>query len=121
MSLYSTVIATAATSEVANAANNYDINDAANITNCAPINVAAPVSVASAATVNFSPSQRNSIETFQIEQGHHGWPGPCLDFGFQYALKYKKQHVKKIWGRILGLAWLKFARAALSYTTFKRF
>lgn len=52
MSLYSTVaIATAAT-EVATAANNYDINDAANITNCAPINVAAPVSVASAATAS---------------------------------------------------------------------
>ena len=70
MSLYSTVTtvaaATAAT-EVATAANNYDINNAANITNCAPINVAAPVSVASAATVNFSPCQRNSIETFQIE------------------------------------------------------
>ena len=27
---------------------------------------------------------------------------------------YKKQPVKKIWGRILGLAWLKFAVAALS-------
>ena len=26
---------------------------------------------------------------------------------------YKKQPVKKIWGRILGLAWLKFAVAAL--------
>lgn len=51
MSLYSTAIATAAT-EVATAANNYDINDAANITNCAPINVAAPVSVASAATAS---------------------------------------------------------------------
>lgn len=52
MSLYSTVaIATAAT-EVAIAANYYDINDAANITNCAPINVAAPVSVASAATAS---------------------------------------------------------------------
>ena len=69
MSLYSTVttVAAAAATEVATAANNYDINDAANITNCAPINVAAPVSVASAATVNFSPSQRNSIETFQID------------------------------------------------------
>lgn len=51
MSLYSTAIATAAT-EVATAANNYDINDAANITNCAPINVAAPVSVTSAATAS---------------------------------------------------------------------
>ena len=68
MSLYSTVIATAAT-EVAIAANNYDINDAANITNCAPINVAAPVSVtsAAAATVNFSPCQQNLRKTFQIE------------------------------------------------------
>ena len=27
---------------------------------------------------------------------------------------YKKQPVKKIWGRILGLAWLKFAVAALN-------
>ena len=26
---------------------------------------------------------------------------------------YKKQLVKKIWGRILGLAWLKFAVASL--------
>ena len=29
---------------------------------------------------------------------------------------YKKQAVKKIWGRILGLAWLKFAVAALLCT-----
>ena len=29
---------------------------------------------------------------------------------------YKKQPVKKIWGRILDLAWLKFAVAALAYT-----
>ena len=28
---------------------------------------------------------------------------------------YKKQPVKKIWGRILGLAWLKFAVAALNW------
>ena len=27
---------------------------------------------------------------------------------------YKKQPVKKIWGRILGLVWLKFAVAALT-------
>jgi hypothetical protein len=68
MSLYSTVaIATAAT-EVATAANNYDINDAANITNCAPINVSAPVSVASAATVNFSPCQQNLIKHFRLKQ-----------------------------------------------------
>jgi hypothetical protein len=53
MSLYSTVIATAV-SEVTNAANNYDINDAANITNCAPINVAAPVFVTSAAAATAS-------------------------------------------------------------------
>ena len=65
MSLYSTDIATTAT-EVAIAANNYDINDAANITNCAPINVAAPVSVtsAAAANVNFSPCQQNLRKTF---------------------------------------------------------
>ena len=37
-------------------------------------------------------------------------PGPCLDFGFKYA---KKQPVKKNWGRILGLAWLKFTVASL--------
>ena len=68
MSLYSTVIATAAT-EVAIAANNYDINDVANITNCAPINVAAPVSVtsAAAATVNFSPCQQILVKSFLIE------------------------------------------------------
>ena len=29
-------------------------------------------------------------------------------------LSYKKQPVKKNWGRILGLAWIKFAVAALS-------
>ena len=29
---------------------------------------------------------------------------------------YKKQPVKKIWGRVLGLAWLKFAVVALSPT-----
>ena len=40
-------------------------------------------------------------------------PKPGLDFGFQYALTYKKQPIKKIWGRILGLAWLKFAVAPL--------
>ena len=28
---------------------------------------------------------------------------------------YKKQPVKKFWGRILGLAWLKFAVAPLSH------
>ena len=28
---------------------------------------------------------------------------------------YKKQPVKKLWGRILGFAWLKFAMAALNY------
>jgi len=49
MSLYSTVTTAAATEVAKTAANNADINDAANITNCAPINVAAPVSVASAA------------------------------------------------------------------------
>ena len=38
--------------------------------------------------------------------------GTCLDFRFQYA-PYKKQHVKKICGRILDLAWLKFTMAAL--------
>ena len=67
MSLYSTDIATTAT-EVAIAANNYDINDAANITNCAPINVAAPVFVtsAAAATVNFSPCQQNLIKVEKI-------------------------------------------------------
>ena len=29
---------------------------------------------------------------------------------------YKKQRVKKIWGRILGFVWLKFAEAALLNT-----
>ena len=28
---------------------------------------------------------------------------------------YKKPPIKKIWGRILGLAWLKFAVAALEF------
>ena len=30
-----------------------------------------------------------------------------------FIRSYKKQLVKKIWGRILGLAWLKFAVAAM--------
>ena len=37
---------------------------------------------------------------------------PCLYFRFQYAL-IRNNPVKKIWGRILDLAWLKFALAAL--------
>ena len=32
---------------------------------------------------------------------------------------YKKQPVKKIWGRILGLAWLKFAVAPLCNACYK--
>ena len=32
-------------------------------------------------------------------------PGPCLDFGFQYDF-IKNNWSKKIWVRILGLAWL---------------
>ena len=32
---------------------------------------------------------------------------------------YQKQPVKKIWGRILDLAWLKFAVAALTYAALK--
>ena len=36
------------------------------------------------------------------------------DFGFQYSfIRNLKQPVKKIWGRILDLAWLKVAVAAL--------
>ena len=45
--------------------------------------------------------------------------GPCLDFGFQYARSYKKQPVKKILGRILALALLKFAVAALFIMTWR--
>ena len=41
-------------------------------------------------------------------------PGPCLDFRFQYALTRKKP-VKKFWGRISGLVWLKFAVEPLWY------
>ena len=37
---------------------------------------------------------------------------PCLDFGFQYAL-IRNKWSKKIRGRILDLASLKFAMAAL--------
>ena len=33
-------------------------------------------------------------------------------------LSYKKQPVKKFWGRILGLAWLKFAKVALKRIMF---
>ena len=39
-------------------------------------------------------------------------PRPCLDFGFQYA-HIRNNRSKKISGRILGLAWLKFAVASL--------
>ena len=38
----------------------------------------------------------------------------CLDFGFQYTL-IRNNRSKKIWGRILDLAQLKFAVAALNY------
>ena len=44
-------------------------------------------------------------------------PGPCLDFGFQYALIRNKRS-KKNWGRILGLSWLKFAVASLCIIMF---
>jgi hypothetical protein len=39
-------------------------------------------------------------------------PGPCLEFWVSIG-SYKKQPVKKIWARILGLAWLKFVVAPL--------
>ena len=35
-------------------------------------------------------------------------PGPCPDFGFRYAF-IRNNRSKNNWGRILGLAWLKFA------------
>ena len=38
--------------------------------------------------------------------------GPCLDFGFQYVLSYKKQLVKNL-SRILDIAWIKVPVAAL--------
>jgi hypothetical protein len=41
-------------------------------------------------------------------------PRPGLQF-WDSICSYKKQLVKKIWGRILGLVWLKFAVAALNY------
>ena len=41
--------------------------------------------------------------------------GPCLDFGFQYPL-IRNNRSKKIWGRILDLAWLKVAVAALIWS-----
>ena len=40
-------------------------------------------------------------------------PGPCLDFGFQYTL-IRNNWLKKNGGRILGLAWHKFAAATLA-------
>ena len=53
-------------------------------------------------------------------QRRHGWQGPqglgwtlsrfCVSIA---SYSYKKQPVKKNWGKILGLAWLKFAVAAL--------
>ena len=45
------------------------------------------------------------------DQGRHGWQGPQgLLSRFWISIRsYKKQLVKKIWGRILGLVWLKFA------------
>ena len=47
-------------------------------------------------------------------------PGPCLDFGFQYA-RIRNNRSKKIWGRILGLACLKFAVASLLSITWPLF
>ena len=51
-----------------------------------------------------------------LTQGRHGWQDPkawALP-GFWASIRsYKKQPVKKTWGRVLGLAWLKFAMAAL--------
>ena len=65
------------------------------------------------------PPARQKLETLPLDRVHN-WvklfvmepprPGPCLDFGVSIH-SYKKQPVKKI--RILGLAWLKFAVAAL--------
>ena len=46
----------------------------------------------------------DKLLTCMATQVRHGWFGPCL---------VKKQLVKKIWGRILDIAWLKFAVAAL--------
>ena len=45
-------------------------------------------------------------------------PGPCLDFGFQYALIRNNRSKKFGVLRILGLAWLKFAMAPLLMPTF---
>ena len=44
-------------------------------------------------------------------------PGPCLDFGFQYAF-IRNNRSKNFLGRLLGLAWLKFAVASLVRQTF---
>ena len=49
-------------------------------------------------------------------QGRHDWQGPkawALPRFWVSIRSYKKQQVKKIWGIILGLAWLKFAVAPL--------
>ena len=40
-------------------------------------------------------------------------PCPCLDFVFQYTLLYETTGQKN-WGRMLGLAWLKFTVARLN-------
>ena len=64
------------------------------------------------------PPARQKLETLPLDRVHN-WvklfvmepprPGPCLDFGFQYALI--RNNRSKI--RILGLAWLKLAVAAM--------
>ena len=55
-------------------------------------------------------------------QGRHGWQGPqarALPRFWVSIHSYKKQPVKKNWGRILGLAWLKFAVVFLNDVSFE--
>ena len=53
------------------------------------------------------------LKLLVASQGSQARFGPCLDFGYQYALIRNNQS-KKICGRILDLAWLKFTMAALN-------
>jgi hypothetical protein len=52
----------------------------------------------------------------QLERPPKAWALPRF---WVSILSYKKQPVKEIWDRILGLAWLKFAMVAPLYSNAK--
>ena len=63
----------------------------------------------------FLPAQphNNAILLSGKYQGRHGWQGQAPRFWVSIR-SYKKQLIKNIWGRILGIAWLKFAMVPLN-------